>query len=702
MLKIGSMTALLAVLFVFPLIIRASVAGSLDKLFDADGRVTVSNGSSSLGRGIAVQPDGKIVVVGQSNFDFFVARLNPNGSLDTTFDGDGKVTTDFALGPDDAMSVEILADGKILVSGSANLAATGQDFAIARYNPNGSLDTTFDGDGKATVDFGSLTIESAMNILIQSDGKYVLAGRTISAGQDYAAARLNTNGSLDTSFDTDGKVIVSVTPNNDLMWAAALQQNEKIVIVGSATPGTNTDFGVVRLNTNGSLDTNWDGDGIVTTDFAVNNDQAAGVAVQADGRVVVCGTTSTPTTSSDFACVRYLATGALNLNGFGTNGKVSTNFNGTSSDSVSDVVLQADGRIVVLGQTDQNGTVDFALVRYTADGVLDPSFDGDGRVITDFAANSDLSSEGVLQADGKLLVVGSANTGSSIVGVARYHLRTFNIPFDFDGDDSSEVGIFRPPVGEWWYSRSSDNQVLAAQFGTSGDKLVPGDFTGDGKADIAFFRAPTGFWFVLRSEDGSFFSFPFGTSGDVPVPADYDGDGKTDPAVFRPSTVTWFISRSSDGGTTIATFGATGDKPVPADYDGDHKADIAIFRPSVGEWWYSRSSTGQTAALQFGLSTDKPVPGDYTGDGKADVAFFRPSSGVWFILRSEDSSFFSFPFGTSGDTPVPADYDGDGKTDTAVFRPATSTWFLNRTTAGVSIVGFGAGGDTPLPSVFIP
>jgi hypothetical protein len=271
---------------------------------------------------------------------------------------------------------------------------------------------------------------------------------------------------------------------------------------------------------------------------------------------------------------------------------------------------------------------------------------------------------------------------------------------DFDGDGKTDIGIFRPSVGEWWINGSSTSQTTAARFGVSSDKVASGDFTGDGKTDIAFFRPSNGYWFILRSEDSSFFSFPFGTAGDIPVPADYDGDGKTDAAVFRPASATWFILQSG-GGTAIGQFGQTGDVPVTADYDGDGKSDIAIFRPAVGEWWINRSGGG-TTAFQFGASTDKPVQGDYTGDGKADVAIFRPSTGYWFILRSENSSFYSVPFGTIGDVPSPGDYDGDGKFDTAVFRPASNTWFINRTTAGSAIVTFGATGDTPIPNAFVP
>jgi len=275
-----------------------------------------------------------------------------------------------------------------------------------------------------------------------------------------------------------------------------------------------------------------------------------------------------------------------------------------------------------------------------------------------------------------------------------------NPPADFDGDGKTDIGIFRPGPAEWWNLRSSDNQVVAAQFGESTDTITPGDFTGDGKADIAVWRPSTGSWLILRSEDGSFFSFPFGTNGDVPVPADYDGDRKTDPAVYRPSDNTWFFLLSG-GGTSVFRFGTTGDQPAVADYDGDGKADVAIFRPVPGEWWIQRSTAG-LLSFPFGATNDKPVQGDYTGDGKADAAVFRPSTGSWFVLRSEDASFFSFQFGVNGDVPAPGDYDGDGKFDGAVFRPSSSNWFIQRTTAGTEIVKFGTTGDRPIPSAFVP
>jgi hypothetical protein len=300
-----------------------------------------------------------------------------------------------------------------------------------------------------------------------------------------------------------------------------------------------------------------------------------------------------------------------------------------------------------------------------------------------------------------MTLTGARPPGQCTPGSGTCNAVTVRAPYDFDGDHKTDVSIFRPGPGEWWYIRSIDSVVAALTFGTSTDIITPGDFTGDGKADQAFFRPSTSTWFVLRSEDGSFYAFPFGTTGDIPIVGDYDGDGKADPTIFRPSTNTWFILKSS-GGTDIIPFGAAGDRPVVGDWDGDGKTDIAIFRPSgsvagAAEWWVLRSTAG-LLALQFGSNTDRAVAGDYTGDGKTDCAFFRPSTNNWYVLRSEDFSYYAAPFGAAGDIPVPGDYDGDGKFDFGVFRPSNTTWFLQRSTAGNAFIPFGNATDTPVPS----
>ena len=306
----------------------------------------------------------------------------------------------------------------------------------------------------------------------------------------------------------------------------------------------------------------------------------------------------------------------------------------------------------------------------------------------------------------------AAPNGFSVTQVVRFTIFDANSPVlgrtthvDFDGDQKTDISIFRPSNGQWWYQQSGTNQVTALQFGESTDKLAPADYTGDGKTDVALFRPSNGYWYILRSEDFSFYGFPFGANGDVPAPGDYDGDGKADPTVFRSSNGGWYSILSSNGSVSSRSFGTAGDIPQVGDYDGDGKSDLAIYRPngaSGGEWWMNRSTAGVFAA-SFGLSTDKPVAADYTGDGKSDMAFFRPSNGTWYVLRSEDFSFYGAPFGASTDIPAPGDYDGDGKADLSVFRSSNSGWYSLRSRQGAVVSEtFGASADRPVPSAYVP
>ncbi len=271
-------------------------------------------------------------------------------------------------------------------------------------------------------------------------------------------------------------------------------------------------------------------------------------------------------------------------------------------------------------------------------------------------------------------------------------------PFDFDGDGKTDVGVFRPSNGGWYYILSSNNTFGSRAFGLSTDKITPADFDGDGKTDIAVFRPSTGAWYLQKSSEG-FAGIAFGSNGDIPVPADYDGDRRADIAVFRPSTGAWYIQTTTSGSMAMQ-FGANGDIPVPADYDGDGRADIAVYRGSTGAWYLQRTTAG-FAGIAFGAAGDKPVAGDYDGDARADVAVFRPGTNVWYALRST-AGFSGVVFGAAGDVPAPGDYDGDVKWDQAVFRPAGGGWYLLRSNAGFTGVQFGANGDIPVPSAFIP
>ncbi|MBK8812729.1 MAG: VCBS repeat-containing protein [Acidobacteria bacterium] len=747
--------------------VRFNSDGSLDTNFGNSGKASaVFNVQRVDANGAAIAPDGRLVIAGfvqkpNSATDFALARFNLGGNLDLTFGSGGMTTNDIGDGEVYTMAVAVQSDGKIVTAGRhfiPDSVSANWNFAISRYNANGSLDTTFDVDGKVSIGVFDNVSDYATSMAIQPDGKIIVAGY-IGETTLCTLVRLNPDGSPDSSFNGNGRVFTSVGSDRSYANSVALQSNGKIVIGGYSHVGSSTDFSAVRYNSDGSLDTSFNGTGIVITPVGNVSDQANSVLVQPDGKVVLAGTsgvngvgnfamvrynedgtldssfgvggkvlTLAGTTSSlgfaaslqtdgkilvgggsiisnvGFALARYNADGALDA-GFGSNGIVNTQVNATSQ--INALKVQPNGKIIAVGESTaigQNG-YDFAIVRYDSNGSLDPSWGNAGKVITNISGIQDNAYAVAIDQSGNIVVAGRAG---GLSGVVRYFGDPVNSTrktlFDFDGDSKTDLGIFRPAMGEWWYQKSSNGGNFAAQFGASTDRIVPADYTGDGKTDFAFFRPSSGQWFVLRSEDFSFFAFPFGVGTDIPVPADYDGDGKADAAVFRPSTLTWFIQKSS-GGTDILAFGASGDKPVVGDYDGDGKADIAIFRPNGAngaEWWIRRSSNASVFALQFGISTDKPVQGDYTGDGKADVAVWRPSNGNWFILRSEDFSYFSFPFGANGDVPVAGDYDGDGKFDAGVFRPTSNSWFIQRSTAGLLIQQFGTTGDLPVPSAFVP
>lgn len=701
---------ILAFLLCAEINVSFAAPGDLDTSFGNGGKVTTPVGTGrDLAQAVALQPDGKMVVVGYAQNDFAVVRYNPSGTLDTSFgtSGTGKVLTPIGSGTqDEAYAVAIQADGKIVVAGFT-VSGGSLDFAVVRYLSNGTLDSSFGANGKVITPVGSGD-DLADAVIVQPDGKIVVAGS--SGFTDFALVRYNMDGTLDNSFGTGGKATLSVSSVSGQARAAALQMDGKILVGGlsgvDVGQSTLSKFTLVRFNSNGSVDSSFGTSGKVVTSISQNRfGSIFGIAIQPDGRILASGSDNS-NSDGNTAVVRYQSNGSLDST-FGTGGIVTTRV-GTVSSLGETVLLQSNGKLVVAGDSYSGSNIDFGVVRLNTDGSVDNLFGVSGKVITPIGSRDDSVRDAVIQPDGKMVVIGhSENAAAGFnedFAVVRYvgdAVTTRPAPFDFDGDGKTDISIFRPSAGEWWINRSSSGQTNAAQFGVSSDKPVPTDFTGDGKADIAFWRSVSGEWFILRSEDASYLSFPFGASGDVPVVGDFDADGKADPGVFRPSSSTWFISKSS-GGTIITIFGASGDVPVTADYDGDCKADIAIYRPSVGQWWIQRSSNNTVYAFQFGNTSDKPVQGDYTGDGKADAAFWRPSTGEWFILRSEDSSFYSVPFGNSGDLASPGDYDGDGQFDTAVFRPSDSTWFVNRTTAGILITTFGTAGDKPLPNVFIP
>ena len=404
--------------------------GSLDTTFDADGIVTTEiDGGNNVAQAVAVQADGKIVVAGYSrnaltNDDFAVARYNPNGSLDTTFDNDGFAITPIgAANEDEAFAMAIQTDGKIILAGQT-LNGTTFDIAVVRYNANGSLDTTFDTDGIVTTPIGAGS-ELVRSIALQTDGKIVVAGQSFNGtNNDIAVVRYNPNGSLDTTFDGNsgtgnGIVTTAAGSGNDFGYSVVIQTDGKIVVAGYYFGSTNNDVLLIRYNANGVLDTTFDGDGIVGTSIGNNSDEAFAVALQTDGKIVIAGCINQIGIPNDFLIIRYNTNGSLDAT-FGTNGATITPI-GNASEFANAVAIQADGKIVAAGFSNNGANNDFALVRHNADGSIDNTFDGDGKLTTPIGVSVDSANGVAIQADGKIVTVGRAVIGSTAdFGIVRY------------------------------------------------------------------------------------------------------------------------------------------------------------------------------------------------------------------------------------------------------------------------------------------
>jgi uncharacterized delta-60 repeat protein len=338
---------------------RYNANGTLDPTFGTGGTVLTSfGGPLSAAADVAVQPDGKIVAVGIAGSDFGTARYNANGTLDSAFGVGGLVTTDFG-GSEQANGVALQPDGKIIVVGLL-LGRIG----VVRYNSDGSLDSTFGTGGKVMTD-ASPSFDGAFDVAL-SGTKIVVGGGTgaYPGDSDFQLVRYNTDGSLDASFDGDG-IATTNFGGSETIFGIAVTADGKITAAGATKGASAGDFAVARYNSDGSLDSTFGGGGTVTTDFSADSeDTGNGVVVQPDGKIIVAGTAASGFAATAFAVVRYTATGNLDTT-FGSGGKATAVF-GNPVNNAFDIVAQPDGKVVVAGGTGDftRGVTDFALARF--------------------------------------------------------------------------------------------------------------------------------------------------------------------------------------------------------------------------------------------------------------------------------------------------------------------------------------------------
>lgn len=385
--------------------------GGLDPGFGSAGKVVTVLGGSA--RGVAIQSDGRIVVAGAANNRFGVARYMSDGSLDASFGSGGIVTTQVGGFMESANALALQPDGKIVAAGGSAPDGYCCQFALARYNPDGSLDPSFSADGRVTTLFGGDA--EAFAVALQFDGKIVAAGMKDDPFEsDLALARYNTDGSLDTSFGVAGQVTTNV---GGYGTSLAIQSDGKIIAAGAA----GGDFLLARYTTSGQLDTGFGTAGTVGTDFGGQSDAANAATVQSDGKIVIAGVGG-----ERFALARYNSDGSID-SGFGSGGKVTTSFFGENIETANALAIQQNDKIVAGGRAFSDFDPSYALARYNPDGSLDASFGSNGKVTTDFGNPADVgvlcpparkdcsedSANGLaIQSDGKIIAVGGG--GASV------------------------------------------------------------------------------------------------------------------------------------------------------------------------------------------------------------------------------------------------------------------------------------------------
>jgi uncharacterized delta-60 repeat protein len=425
-------------------------AGILDNSYGTNGKVSteVAPGGGEVW-GMAMQDDWSVVVGGfaynGTDSDFVLMRYKLNGDIDSTFGVNGQVITQMSSGNDVIYSVAIRSDGKIMAGGLA-WNGTNYDFACARYNSNGSLDTTFAGTGKVITPMSSGN-DKGFSLSIQSDWSVVLGGTAFNGtNNDFALVRYTANGTLDNTFGTNGKVLTPMGIGNDKISSLIIQSDGKILVAGMAMNGSQSHYALARYNSDGTLDTGFGTSGkVLTAVGTADDDWAYSLAITPDEKIVVGGYAGNGTTDQ-FSIVRYLKNGNLD-NTFGASGRVLTAV-GDSDASIYGIIVQPDGKIVGAGSYFNGSHISSAIARYNVNGTADSSFGFNGQATTPLSSGENQSYSAVMQPDGKIITAGySSNGGSRQFAVARYISGLTLGLIDFSLNNNS-VLIYPNPVAQ--------------------------------------------------------------------------------------------------------------------------------------------------------------------------------------------------------------------------------------------------------------
>jgi uncharacterized delta-60 repeat protein len=637
--------------------------GALDNTFNADGILTITIGSSAVGNSVSIHSDGKIVVAGTCivnfNNDIAVVRLNSNGTFDNTFDNDGKQYTDIAavgVSDDDGRSVVIQSDGKIVIVGSSK-SGINKAIAVIRYNADGSLDNTFDIDGKIITNFNDVGSynDSGNSVAIQNDGKIVVVGSIDYGNTDIAVLRINSNGSFDNTFDTDGKLRTAVNSFYDIGISVAIQSNNKIVLVAKSNI---SDFAVIRINSNGILDNTFDNDWKVLIPLGSPDDEGGSLVIQSDGKIVIAGSVLKNTNDHDIGVTRLSTNGSLD-GSFDNDGSVST-YIGSYEDFGNSIVIQSDGKIVATGISYNGTDFDIVVIRYNKDGSLDKTFDSDGIVTTPVGNSSDYGTSIAIQADGKIVVAGYSSGGfHTNITIIRYNNNgTLDTTFDTDGMVSTNVTNF----DNFGFSLAiqADGRIVVAGTSLNGNgfdyDIVVVRFNINGSLDTSFDNdgsvttAGGGFLgsavSIAIQNDGKIVVVGSGSNGanrDIFV-VRFNENGSLDNTFDNDGIINTSVGSSDDFGVSLAI--QTDGKILVTGYSMDGiYSDISVVR-------YNKDGTlDNTFSTDGKLTTSVSSFDDFSNsivlqnDGKILVAgygnFFNSNSDIVVVRYNRDGSLDS-------------------------------------------------------------
>ncbi len=727
-----------------------ALAGTINPTFAGTGSVAIpvlpsnspptANASGSTLS--AVESNGAVVLAGtyaDSGLIYETIQvLNANGSPSTSFGAGGRATfqvgtvaTTSGAAMPQATALVVQPNGTIdLAGGFAGQTSTiNPTFGVIQVTPSGLLDSAFGNKGVATLpgfapNQDPLYTLSAMTLT--PSGQLIVAGNSVSSTNsndlELYVARLNSNGSIDTTFGTSGFAMAFVSIDDvteDHVAAVTLQPSGRILVAGYASGGKTVagqsptlnlvDGLVVGFTSTGVLDTTFggasaQGEVILRPDpanpSALGNRSIYGLTLQPNNAIVLAGTNavtpngSTTTPNPIGQLTRLNADGTIDAS-FGVGGTV-TFTNGLIPYGVT---VQSNGLILVPGVTQSTGaasTYVASVARYNADGTPDVTF---GSVaVPGLATFEDPIAQGLfttasITPTGQILMGGTiaypdSTTHSYVPNFLAIQLYPIipvesEAPANFDGSGRSNLAVYLPSVGSFVYRPTNGSADVIVPFGLSGAGQtipVPGDYNGSGQTEIAAYLPSLGLYAYRPANGGpdviQAFGIP-GTGQSIPAPGDYFGTGVDDLAVYLPSVGVFAIRNPNGGADEIIPFGNPGPGqsiPAPGDYFGTGQTDIAVYLPASGTFAIRNPTTGIVDLIQFGIpgtGNSIPIPGDYDGSGKTELAVYLPKVGKFAYRPANGGADVIIAFGSAGDgsIAVPGDYTGSGHLQIGLYDP---------------------------------